>query len=324
MSRARSTWVCLAATLVVAVVMTLPAPAQDVIKVRMSRLAFPSLTTPMVDVVKEQGFDKKHGIDLEPHNYGTISAYYAAAATGEIDMSPAGPHVLQKMRGEGVPLRAVMTYARLNALGVITGDAAIKTIADLKGKSIAADMASSEYQVMAIYGRSQGIVFGKDVTVVQAGPPLARTQLQAKRVEASMTWEPALTLTLRDNPAYRTIATGDQMWKSISKTTGWQLVLVMREEFLKKSPEAVPRLIKMFQEGASYLKTNVDDADRIVVNSLKLPPGVFKEAILSGRMLYDIQPAWEGERTALWDMFKLAVESGYLPKLPDDNVIWKP
>jgi ABC-type taurine transport system substrate-binding protein len=156
-----------------------------------------------------------------------------------------------------------MTYARLNALGVITGDPSIKTLADLKGKSIAADMASSEYQVMSIYGRSQGIVFGKDVTVVQAGPPLARTQLQAKRVEASMTWEPALTLTLRDNPAYRTIATGDQMWKAISKTTGWQLVLVMREEFLKKSPEAVPRLIKMFQEGANYLKTNVDDADRV-------------------------------------------------------------
>ena len=64
MSKPRSTWVLLAATLVVAVVMTLPAPAQDVIKVRMSRLAFPSLTTPMVDVVKEQGFDKKHGIDL--------------------------------------------------------------------------------------------------------------------------------------------------------------------------------------------------------------------------------------------------------------------
>jgi ABC-type nitrate/sulfonate/bicarbonate transport system substrate-binding protein len=114
------------------------------------------------------------------------------------------------------------------------------------------------------------------------------------------------------------------MWKSISKTNGWQLVLVMREEFLRKSPDAVPRLLKMFQEGASYLKTNVDDADRIVVNSLKLPPGVFKEAITSGRMLYDIQPAWEGERTALWDMFKLAVDSGYLPKLPDDNVIWKP
>jgi ABC-type nitrate/sulfonate/bicarbonate transport system substrate-binding protein len=92
----------------------------------------------------------------------------------------------------------------------------------------------------------------------------------------------------------------------------------------QKSPDAVPRLLKMFQDGANYLKTNVDDADRVVVNSLKLPPGVFKEAITSGRMAYDIQPAWEGERTALWDMFKLAVDSGYLPKLPDDNVIWKP
>ena len=324
MHRAKSTWMLLTVGVLAAATMTLPARGQDLIKVRMSRLSFPSLTTPMVDVVKAQGFDKKNGIDLEPHDYGTIAAYYAAAATGEIDLSPGGPYVLQKMRNEGVPLRAVMTYARLNALGVITGDPAIKSLADLKGKTIAADMASSEYQVMSICGRSQGIVFGKDVTVVQAGPPLARTQLQAKRVEASMTWEPALTLTLRDNPAYRTIATGDQMWKSISKTTGWQLVLVMREEFLKKNPQAVPRLLKMFQEGAAFLKNNTDEADRVVVNSLKMPPGIFKEAISSGRMAYDIQPAWGEESTALWDMFKLAVDSGYLPKLPDDQVIWKP
>jgi NitT/TauT family transport system substrate-binding protein len=274
--------------------------------------------------VKDQGFDKKNGIDLEPHSFGTVSAYYAALATGEVDMLPAGPHVLQKMRNEGVPIRAALTYARLNALAVITGDPAIKTIADLKGKTIAADMGSSEYQILALYGRSQGIVFGKDVTVVQAGPPMARTQLQAKRVDAAMTWEPTATLTLRDNPQYRTILTGDTAWKAIAKAEGWELIVAMREDFLKKSPDAVPRLMKMFQEGARFIKSNPDEADRIVVGSVKLPPGILKEAVTSGRLVYDIQPAWEGERAVIWDMFKVAVDSGYLPKLPDEGAIYKP
>jgi len=312
------------ATACVAALWAAPAASQEPIKVKIARLAFPSLTTLMVDVVKDQGLDKKHGVDLEPQSFGAVSAYYAALATGEVDMLPAGPHVLQKMRLEGVPIRAVLTYARLNALAVITGDPAIKTIADLRGKSIAADMGSSEYQILALYGRSQGVVFGKDVTVVQAGPPLARTQLQAKRVDAAMTWEPSATLTLRDNPEYRTILTGDTAWKQIARADGWELILAVREDFLKRSPQAVPRLQKMFQDGAQFMKTSVDAADRIVAASVKLPPGVLKEAVTSGRLVYDIQPAWETERAVIWDMFKIAVDIGYLPKLPDENVIYKP
>jgi ABC-type nitrate/sulfonate/bicarbonate transport system substrate-binding protein len=178
--------------------------------------------------------------------------------------------------------------------------------------------------VLALYGRAQGVIFGKDVTVVQAGPPLARTQLQARRVDAAMTWEPSATLTLRDNPSYRTILTGDTAWKSIAKADGWELVLAMREDFLKKSPDAVARVMKMFQDGQRFMKTSVDDADRIVVGTMKLPPGVFKDAVASGRLVYEVLPAWESERAAIWDMFKIAVDSGYLPKLPDEGAIYKP
>jgi len=307
-----------------AAVSWMPAHGQEPIKVKIGRLAFPSLTTMMTDVIRDQGLDKKHGIDLEPQSFGAVSAFYAAVATGEVDMLPAGPHVLQKMRLEGVPIRATLTFARLNALAVITGDPAIKSITDLKGKSIAADMGSSEYQVLALYGKKHGVEFGKDVTVVQAGPPLARTQLQAKRVDAAMTWEPSATLTLRDNPQYRTILTGDVAWKAIAKADGWELVLAVREDFLKRRPDAVPRLLRMFQDGQRFIKTNLDEADRIVVGTVKLPPGVLKEAVASGRMVYDVQPAWEGERAAIWEMFKVAVDTGYLSKLPDEGAIYKP
>jgi ABC-type nitrate/sulfonate/bicarbonate transport system substrate-binding protein len=300
------------------------AGAQTPIKVKVARLAFPSLITIMVDVVKDQGLDKKHGIDLEAPSYGAVSAYYAAIASGEVDMLVAGPHVLQKMRLEGVPIRALFTYARLNALAVIAADPAITSIEDLKGKTIAADMGSSEYQILSIYGRSRGLVFGRDITVVQAGPPLARTQLQAQRVEAAMTWEPSATLTLKDNPRYKVILTGDTAWRSIAKSDGWQLVLVGREDFLKRSGGAVPRLLRMFQEGQQFIKARPDEADRIVGTTVKLPPGILKEAVTAGRLVYEVKPAWEDERPGLWEMFKVAVEQNYIPKLPDEGAIYRP
>jgi ABC-type nitrate/sulfonate/bicarbonate transport system substrate-binding protein len=301
-----------------------PAVAQDAIKVKLGRISFPTMITMMVDVVKEQGLDRKHGLDLEVKSYGAVSAYYAAQATGEIDVGGGGPHVLQKMRNEGVSLKGLFTLTRLTSMAVITADPAIRAIADLRGKTVAADMGSSEYQILAIYGRSQGVVFGKDVTVVQSSLPLARTQLQAKRVDAAMTWEPAATLTLRDNPQYRILVNGETAWSAVSKTSGWQLLVVAREDFLRRHPEAVPRLLRMFQDGQRLIQSNPDEADRIVQRTVKMPEGVFKEAIASRRLVYDILPAWESERSAIWDMFRMAVTQGYLDRLPDDGVLYTP
>ena len=301
-----------------------PAAAQEPMKVKLGRLGFPSLSAMFIDPLAAKKIDKKHGLDVEIVSFGAISAYYAAIATGEVDMLVGGPHVFQKMMLEGVPISIVLTWARLNALGVVTGDPAVKTINDLKGKSIAADMGSSEYQILAIYGRKQGVVFGKDITVVQANPALARTQLQAGRVEAAMMWEPTTTVTLRDNPNYRTILRGDAAWNAIATKPGWEVVLTARHDFLKRSPQAVERITKWLQEGEQLIKANPDEADEVVAGTVKLPKGVMKEAFTGGRLVFEIKPAWGAERAALEEMFKVAVDSGYLPKLPPPTAIYQP
>ncbi len=300
------------------------AAAQDLIKVKMGRIAFPSYVTVMLDVVKDKGLDRKNGIDLDIASFGAISAYYGAIASGEVETLGIGTHVLQKMRTEGVPIKVALTYVRYASPFVVTADPAIRGFADLKGKTIAAAMGSSGYQVLAIYGRSQGMVFGKDVTVVQADPPLARGHLQAKRVDAIMTWEPSLTLTLRDNPQYRVILNAEAAMKGAAKSEGWEFVLGAREDFLRRAPQAVPRLMKTLQEGWLFMKSNPDEADRIVQRTLKLPEGVLKEALVANRMVYEVLPAWEGERKSVWNMFKLAVDWGYLDKLPDEGAIYSP
>lgn len=315
-----------AAALLRVALLSQEASAQDVIKVNVSRLAFPSFVPIMLDVVKDQGFDRKNGIDLEVLSYGAVAAYYGAAASGEVDIAGMGTHVLQKMRNEGVPVKAVFTYVKHAGMAVITADPTIRSFADLRGRSLAAPMGSSEYQLLAIYGRSKRLVLGKDITVVQADPPLARAQLEAKRVDGIMTWEPSATLTLRDNPQYRIILTGVDAWKEVAEPTGaaWQFLLAAREDFLRRQPQAIPRLLKVFQDGQRFIDTRTDEADRIVQRTLKLPEGVLGEAVRAGRMRYEMLPAWGSERPVIWNMFKLAVDWGYMDKMPDEGVIYVP
>src|SRR5262245_50234047 len=108
-----------------------PSAAQEPIKVKMGGVAVPSDGTVMVDVVKEAGLDRKNGLDLDIASFGAISAYYGALASGEVDTLGIGTHVLQKMRTEGVPIKAVLTYVRYAGPWVVTADPTIKTIADL-------------------------------------------------------------------------------------------------------------------------------------------------------------------------------------------------
>jgi ABC-type nitrate/sulfonate/bicarbonate transport system substrate-binding protein len=298
--------------------------AQSPTRIKVARLAFPSMSSMMLDVVAERGIDKKHGIELEMISQNAVPVYYASIANGDAELIVGGPHVFQKMILEGVPIKVIATWAPLDILAVITADPAIKSLADLKGRSLAAAVGSSEYQITAIYGRKLGLNFGTDVTVVTAAPPLARAQLEAKRVDAAMLWEPTTTLALRDNPSFRVIMTGDAAWKAIANVRGWDLVLAARDDFLKRDAALVPRLIAMFQDAQRYMKDNLDDADSILTRTIKLPNGIFKSAVQSGRLVFDVLPAGGAERDVIWGMFKVAVETGYLPQMPSEGAIYRP
>ena len=81
-----------------------------------------------------------------------------------------GPTILQKLYQEGVPLRIFGTGFTLADLVVFARDGKkIKSLADLKGKQLAADMGGSQYQVLKIYTNAKGIELGKDITDLDAG-----------------------------------------------------------------------------------------------------------------------------------------------------------
>ena len=71
------------------------------VRLRMAVLSFPATSTFVGNIIRERGLDQVHGLSLELVPFASISAYYAALATGEVDTLLGGPHVLQKMRLEG-------------------------------------------------------------------------------------------------------------------------------------------------------------------------------------------------------------------------------
>src|SRR6266567_4747513 len=298
-----------------------PAPAQDKPTIKVSSLTLPVFNPLVWNIMKAKGLDAKHGFELEAKPYPSISAFYAAFSTGETEVVIGGPTILQKLYQEGVPLRIFGTGFTLSDLVVFAKEPNIKSLADLKGKQLAADMGGSQFQVIKIYTNAKGIELGKDITVVNANFAVARAQLEADRVDAALVIEPLASITLRQNPGWTIIFNGAQGWREITGQDGWEIVPAIRAETIGRVPQAPKMLLAALQDVADILHKETDAADKIAVDTTKLPPGILKAAVDSGRLQMIVQPAWEAAtRQSITDMMQRAVKAGFYQTMPDNKI----
>jgi len=317
----------LAAALVVAAfgVAVPAARAQEKPKIKVSSLTLPVFNPLVWNVMKARGLDVKNGFELDARPYPSISAFYAAFATGETEVLIGGPTILQKLYQEGVPLRIIASGFTLGDLVIFAKDPAIKSLADLKGKQLAIDMGGSQFQVVRMYLNSKGVDLGKDIVAVNANFAVARAQLEAGRVDAALVIEPLASIILKQNPDWRVIFNGADGWREMTGVDGWELVTAMRADAIQRVPNAPKMLIAALQDVAKVFETETESADKIANETLKLPPGILTAAVSSKRLKMIVQPAWEpATRKSITDMMERAVKAGFYQNMPDEKIIYVP
>jgi NitT/TauT family transport system substrate-binding protein len=319
--------IALAAAFIFAIAgfITQPAQAQQKPVIKVSSLTLPVFNPLVWNIMKARGFDAKNGFELDAKAYPSISAFYAAFATGETDVLIGGPTILQKLYQEGVPVRIIGTGFTLADLVIFTKNDAIKSLADLRGKQLAVDMGGSQFQVTKMYAAAKGIDLGKDIIVVNANFAVARAQLEADRVDAALVIEPLASIILKQNPDWKMIFNGAQGWKEITGEDGWEIVTAMRADAIAKNPGAPKMLIAALQDVAEFMQSNTAEADKIANETLKLPPGILTAALASNRLQMIIKPAWEpATRKTITNMMERAVKAGFYEKMPDEKIIYAP
>ncbi len=314
-----------AAALALALATAPAAHAQAKPKIAVSSLILPVFNPIVWNIRKARGLDAKNGFELDIHAYPSISAFYAGFATGETEVLIGGPTILQKLYQEGVPLRIFGTGFTLADLVVFARDDKIKSLADLKGKQLAADMGGSQYQVLKIYTNAKGIELGKDITVVNANFAVARAQLEADRVEAALVIEPLASIIIKQNPSWHIIFNGAEGWKEITGENGWEIVPAMRAEAIARVPDGPKMLLAALKDVANVMRNDTAAADQIAVDTVKLPPGILTAAVASKRLDMVVENAWDPPvRKSITDMMQRAVKAGFYEKMPDEKIIYVP
>jgi ABC-type nitrate/sulfonate/bicarbonate transport system substrate-binding protein len=304
---------------------TTPVQAQQKPVIKVSSLTLPVFNPLVWNIMKARGIDAKNGFELDIHAYPSISAFYAAFATGETDVLIGGPTIFQKLYQEGVPLRIIGTGFTLADLVIFAKDPAIKTLADLKGKQLAIDMGGSQFQVVKIYANAKGLEIGKDIIAVNANFGVARAQLEAGRVDAALVIEPLASISAKQHPDWHVVFNGAQGWKELTGEDGWEIVPAMRSDAIARIPNGPKMLLAALQDVADFINKDTAAADKIANETLKLPPGILTAAVESKRLSMIVKPAWEpATKKSITDMMQRAVKAGFYEKMPDDKIIYAP
>lgn len=164
-------------------------------------------------------------------------------------------------RTNGVPQKTVYVYSRPEwAQLLVKADSPIKTVADLKGKKIAATRGTDPFTLTLRALHEAGLKAG-DVELVALQHSDGYLAWQRGNVDAWAALDPFLaTALLKDGarPLFRKVE---------FNTFG---VLNVREDFLTKHPAYVVRVIKAYEKARTWIIAHPDETAQILAEAAKI------------------------------------------------------
>jgi NitT/TauT family transport system substrate-binding protein len=298
---------------VATIALAVPAHAADV--VRAAKAVGSQWVFIPLDVGVEKGIFAKYGIDVEISTMTGEARLQQALTAGSLDIGIAGSSGAA-LSVKGAPTVAIAAFLNepRNFSVVVLTDSPIKTVADLKGKSLsgATNGGLPEWLVKHL-GVTQG--WGPDaVKSISVGSPDASlSAMRTRQVDGMMT-ATATGLTLESQGIGRIVT---QMG---SYAMNFHTALVFaRKGFIEEKPDATKRFLQGLFATIAYMKANKEATSEIATKVLRLSPEIASR-------VYDIEsPALSSdghfEPEAVEAMKQSMVDMATLPEKPRDDQI---
>lgn len=213
--------------------------------------------------------------------YGTADEIVPLIVSGKVDIAnvPCNLASVLYKKTEGS-----ISVAGINTLGVLyiveTGDT-IKSVADLKGKTIysTGKGTTPEYVLNHIL-KSNGIDPAADVTIeFKSEATEVAAMLEGAESAVALLPQPYVTVAMNKNDKIRIALDITKEWEAIEGTSLVTGVTIVRNEFLEANPEAVVKFFEEYDASVEYVNTDNDGAAALVGSYDIVAEGVAKKAL---------------------------------------------
>ncbi|WP_457945264.1 ABC transporter substrate-binding protein [Caproiciproducens sp. LBM24188] len=221
---------------------------------------------------------------------GSPDEIVSKISTGEVDVAAVPTNLAatlyNKTNGK-VQLAAVNT---LGVLSLLTSEDDVKSIKDLKGKTIYSSGQGSipEYAINYIL-KQNGLEVGKDVTVkyVTEHAELA-TQIISGKASLAVLPEPYVTQVMVKNPKIKIALNLTEEWNKVAgeKSVLTMGCLIVQKAFAEKNKDAFNAFLEEYKASASYTNSSAADAAALSEKYGIMPKAIAQKAIPNCNIVY--------------------------------------
>jgi sulfonate transport system substrate-binding protein len=233
---------------------------------------------------------QKNGVLLLLKNQKTLEKRFGSSVNVSWTLFPAGPPLLEAMNsgtidigstGETPPIFAEAAGTPLLYVATTLGSGAgqgiivpqnspIRTIADLKGKKVAFNKASSAHLMIVRALEANGLQYS-DVEPVFLAPADARAAFQGGSVDAWVIWDPFYAAAQQELHA-RVLVDG----QNLAQTRSYYLA---SDSFTKAHPDILRGMIQELQTATTWTKQHPDDYAKILSDETGVDIAVWKQTL---------------------------------------------
>lgn len=318
---------CLAVALTCALMIPSGMPdasAQQRGKITMVVFGPPSLGAFLPPIIKAQKLDEANNLDVT-FEERPPDAYVAQFNSGEFKVGGSASLMtigLADVRG----VKVSYLFNLFDFWGaVVTNKPDIKTLKDLEGRQLAGARSTTNYIMFEWLAKKQGVDTSKIAVVNTATPGLLGFAL-ADRADAVQLWEPAYTILISRKPDIRTLDDGtDATWKAFSGGGSRipYLGVAAHQDWIEQNKALIPRLYKTYQQAAQWLTANPDQAAKLIVpKSTEADQAAVAASIRANSRLGLSLATADEVRREIQSVYKAGIETGFLPKMPDEASIY--
>ncbi len=225
-------------------------------------------------VAKDLGYFEKDGIDVDMKFEDDRSNVMAAMARGDIDMDmrTVGEHQ-GRPRDASTPGVIIGTIDKSVGGDGVISDGSIASVADLKGKTVAAEPNIPARLLLQLALKEAGLTLAdlniKDIATADTAAVFADTS-----IAAVATYEPAMSQAVKIDTAR------DPKILLSSKDSDIIIdIISVRQDDLKANPEKYAKFLASVYKAVDYYKTNPDDYIKLAAPHFGLTEAEVKEIL---------------------------------------------
>lgn len=229
------------------------------------------------DIAEQQGFFKKHNVNVKLVWFPTYTDSLSALAAGQIDANCQTWSDTMGPIAQGQALKVVLVNDNSAGNDAIIAGPDIKSIKDLRGKKVATELGTVEQFLLDKALAANGMT-EKDIQYVNIKVQDCPGAMIARKIDACAIWEPNKTQLLENMKGTHVIFDSKEMPGLIAD------LLVFQAKTVNAHPKDVQNIVDAWYDMMDYWRAHPDESVKIMAKRTNSPVDFYKKFITGTRI----------------------------------------